>query len=195
MRRVAVTGLGCDHADRPRCAVDLAGRGRRRERHRLHPGLRRERVPGPDRRRGEGLRPVVGRAAEGGAPDGPERAARARGGAGGVARRRRSTGSIRLASASSSARRSAACRGSSEQQRRPARARAGSRLALLHPQRPRRLGERPDRDLARTPRAELRARCRRARRARMPSARAPSSSGEATPTRCSPVAPSRASTR
>ena len=42
--------------------------------------------------------------------------------------------------------------------RRPARARAGSRLAVLPAERARRLGERPDRDLARNPRAELRRR-------------------------------------
>ena len=45
-------------ADRRRRAVRRgAPRCRRRERHRLHPLLRRERVPGADRRGGEGLRP------------------------------------------------------------------------------------------------------------------------------------------
>ena len=44
------------HAARQRRAFDLARSGRRRERHRLDPGVRRERAPGARRRRGEGLR-------------------------------------------------------------------------------------------------------------------------------------------
>ena len=104
---------GRGHADRARRALDLAGSRCRRERHRLHRGFRRERVPGPDRGRGEGLRRDLGCAGEGGAADGPQRPARARRGPGGMAGRRPRTGSTRHASGSSSARRSAACRGSS----------------------------------------------------------------------------------
>ena len=112
MRRVAVTGLGAitpiglDAPSTWRAAV--AGESGID----FIAGLRRERVPGPDRGRGEGLRPGVGRAAEGG--DGGWTATSCSR----SARRRRpggtpgSTGSIRRASASSSARRSAACRGS-----------------------------------------------------------------------------------
>src|SRR5260221_10785105 len=54
------------HADRKRRAGDVEGGRRGRERHRLHHRLRRERLPRPDRRRGQGLRRDERRLAEGG---------------------------------------------------------------------------------------------------------------------------------
>jgi hypothetical protein len=69
-----------------------------------------------------------------------------------------------------------------EQSDDPRRTRARPRLAVLHPERSRRLGERPDRDLARHARPELRARLRLRDRLARASARGPRSSGAATPT-------------
>ena len=194
MRRVAVTGLGAitpiglDAPSTWRAAVagesgvDFIQR------------VRRERVPGPDRGRGEGLRPDCGRPSQGGATDGPERPARAGGGAGSLARRRDQrvgSGACRRRRRLGD-RRPAGDRGAGG---RPARARARPGVAVLHPERARRLGERPDRDLARHSRPELRAGISlrdglaRGRRG------APRSSSAATPTRYSPAAQSRASTR
>ena len=134
----------------------MAGGGRRRERRRLHQGLRHLRVPGPDRRGGEGLRRLVRRAAEGSEADGPQRAAGGRCGTGGVAgqrveRRRPGAGRHRRRLGD---RRAARDRRPAQ---RPARARARPNLPVLHPERARRLRERPDRDLPRPARAQLRA--------------------------------------
>ena len=67
MKRVAITGVGVVSPlgnDAPSTwEAAVAGR----ERHRQHPGLRDDRAPGADRRRGEGLRPERGHLAEGGA--------------------------------------------------------------------------------------------------------------------------------
>ena len=150
--------------------------------------------PGADRGRGEGLRPDHGRAGEGGAPDGPERPARARRRAGGLAGRRSQRGrpGARRRRRRLRDRRPA---GDRRADVRAARPRPRPDLAVLHPERARRLGERPDRDLARDPRPELRARLslrdRLARRRRGSRA----DPAAATPTRFSPAARSRASIR
>ena len=64
---------GRRHAGRERRAFHVARGRRRRERDRLHPLLRRERFPGTRRRRGQGLRPDLGRASQGGPPARPQR--------------------------------------------------------------------------------------------------------------------------
>ena len=148
MRRVAVTGLGAVTPLGLDAPSTWRAARRRRERRRLHPGLRRERLPGADRGRGEGLRPQ---------PRSPRRRRRGSSTAtscsrsarrrrrGGRGRRRPRPGARRdprrLGDRRPARHRRAA--------RRAARARARPRLAVLHPDRARRLGERPDRDLAR----------------------------------------------
>ena len=113
--------------------------------------------PGPHRRRGEGLRRGSRRRDEGRAPARAERRARGRSGAGGVGRRGRGWD---RSCAGRHARRLGYRR--SHGRPRPERgargARAESRLAVVPPERARRLRERPDRDRPRSPRAELRAR-------------------------------------
>ena len=156
MKRVAVTGLGAVTPLGNDAPFDLARRGRRRERDRLHQVVRRERLPGPGRRRGQGLRSGRAREHEGGPPARPERPARARRRGRGQGRR----GAERIRPVTRRRRlrfRDRRLPRDHGAERGPRRARAGSRLALLHPQRARRLGERPDRDLARNARAELRA--------------------------------------
>ena len=76
----AVTPVGND-------APSTAGGGRRTQRDRLHPVVRRERLPGARRGGGEGLRPDLGGVAEGGAQARSQRPARARRGEGGGRRR------------------------------------------------------------------------------------------------------------
>ena len=74
------------HPDRPRCPLDLGVGRRRPQRDRLHRELRRERVPGPDRRRGARLRSLGADPGQGGAADGPQRPAGRRCRAGGLGR-------------------------------------------------------------------------------------------------------------
>ena len=150
-------GPGSGHADRARRAVDVGGGGRGDERRRLDRGVRRLRLPRAHRGRGDGLRPRRADPAEGGTPDGPERAPRGRRGAGGVGRRR-SRGRRPLAGRDP---RRLGDRRHRDDRRAAAdvrRARPRPRLAVLHPLRARRHGERPDRDPARARRSELRAR-------------------------------------
>ncbi len=137
----------------------------RRERHRLHPGVRRERLPGAHRRRGEGLRAAATSSRRRRrATSTATSCSRSRPAKEALERRRRSTrlragprrDRLRL-------RRSAASSGSCEQHDVLQRARARPRLAALPPERARRLGERPARDLARAPRARTTRRSRPAR--------------------------------
>ena len=73
-----VTGLGAVTPIGNDARATWRAARRRRERRRLDPRFRRERVPGADRGRGEGLRRDGGRLAEGGAEARAQRAARAR---------------------------------------------------------------------------------------------------------------------
>ena len=75
------------------------------------------------------------------------------------------------------------------------RARARPRLAVLHPERARRLGERPDRDLTRPARPELRARLGLRDRLARGRRRRGAHQAAATPTSSSPAAPRPACTR
>ena len=156
MRRVAVTGLGAitpiglDAPSTWQSAV--AG-----ERDRLHRGLRRERVPGPDRRRGEGFDATRSHRRRGRRMDrnvllalGAAQEAWREGGLNGIDPARVG---IVVGSAIGG------LPGIVEQQN-VLRDRGPDRFAVLHPERARRLGERPDRDLARPARPQLRARLR-----------------------------------
>ena len=114
--------------------------------------------PVRDRRRGQGLRPEHGRLAEGGAEARPQRPARAR-------RRRARRSPTRGSTAPTTPDRVGILFGTAiggflgdhGAGGGAARARPRPRLADLHPERARRRGERPARDLARLPRPELRA--------------------------------------
>ena len=83
-----------DHRDgdreptRARHALHVERRARRRERDRLHPVVRRQRVPGTRRSRGQRLRAAGCRLSEGGTAARPERPARGRGGEAGRRGRR-----------------------------------------------------------------------------------------------------------
>ena len=92
MRRVVVTGSRGGHPARSRRALDVGGGRRGAERSGLDPLVRRERLPGAHRVRGEGLRARGSRRPEGRAPARAERRARRRGGARGVERRGRRRG-------------------------------------------------------------------------------------------------------
>ncbi len=194
MRRVGITGLGAVTPIGLDAPSIVARRARGRERDRLHPGVRHERVPGPDRRRGQGLRSGDGCASEGGPADGSQRPPRARRRAGGVAgvraRERRSSTDgrrRRLGDRRPAGDRRAAL-GLARPRPRPGLARSSSRASSST----RRAGRSRSRwgCAGRTTRP-----CPRARPARMPSARRPRSSSGAMRTSCSPEAPSRASTR
>ena len=132
---------------------------RRPQRHRLHPLVRRERLPRAHRRRGQGLR-----------PDCPSSRPRRRGGSTGTCcsgwrplRRRSPTprldGTLRLDARGHPLRfRDRRHRRDHGAGRRPARPRRRSRVPVLHPQRARRRRVRSDRHLARLSRPELCAR-------------------------------------
>ena len=156
MRRVVVTGLG---AVTPlgldaQSTWDAAVAGH--ERGRLDPLLRRERLPGAHRLGGQGLRAGGGRRAEGRAAARAERRARGRGGArgmGGCRRRGHRSRAGRDPGRLRDRRRHRDPRAG----RGPPRTRPQPRLAVVPPERARRLGDRADRDRSRAARPELRA--------------------------------------
>ena len=157
MRRVAVTGLGESRRSQ-RCALDLARCRRRRERNRLHqivrPRASSRSASQPRSRTSMRKRP---RQREGGAAARPERLARAR-------RRRRGEGGRGAERLRPGARRRCPRVGDRRlhwdhgAERGHERAGPNARLPVLHPERARRLRERPGRNLTRAARPELRAR-------------------------------------
>ena len=132
----------------------MAGRDRGPQRRRFHARVRHERVPGPHRRRGQGLRSERRpRAGEGDEADRPQRPVRARGGEGGARRRRQERLPARPRRASCSAPASAGCTSCCASTTCCKERGPGPGLADVPPERPSRLGERPGGDRARNPRA------------------------------------------
>ena len=182
------------HPARARCAVDVGRGGRRTERRRLDPRpstRANSRCASPPRSRGSSRSRSSGRRTRGGssgtscspsrphAKRGPMRASRGRPGACGHPRRlrdRRRDGRARAG-------------------RRPPRARPQPRLAVVPPERARRLGERARSRSTSAFAARTTRRCRPARPARTRWGRARRRSAAATPTSSSPAAPRRACTR
>ena len=185
---------GRRHAARQRRPHDLGRRRRGAKRDRLDPLLRHERAPRPDRGRGEGLRCDASRLAEGGAEARAQRPARSR-------RRTRGDGRRGPERLRPETRRHRLRHGDRRRERDPragadpARARAGSRLAELPPERPRRLCERPAGDLARDQGPRTTPSSRPAPPAPTRSARPRRSSSAETRTRFWPAAARRACTR
>jgi hypothetical protein len=148
-------GTGRGHPRWQRCPLQLGRARRRAERCRRDPLVRRRRLPGQHRRRGEGLRSDRRDAGQGGAPNRPRRPLR-RGRRHGGRRRRRARG-----------RRSEADRRHHRQRdgrpalhpaaaAHPGGARLGAGLAALAPEHPGRYGDEPHRHDARRPRDQLR---------------------------------------
>ena len=184
MRRVVITGMGDRQPARTRHALDMERRARLRERDRLHPVLRRQRVPRPRRGRGQRLRAAGDRLSEGGAPARPQCLARGRGGATGARGRRAGLGSSRAERRHRVRFRDRRLPRDHGAARGPAGARTDSGLAALPAQRPCRLGERPARDLTRAQGPQLRA-CLRLRDG-LACVGEGAEITEAMPTRCSP---------